>query len=98
MNEMKEMLIQEKDRKYRPILTEGCGFTKNCSNHYDQSYVTKMRSDCTELTHIELDLVVIGQLLGFLPDSEETGGIRHNPHSRQRVSCQFLHRGVKVNT
>ena len=54
-----------------------------------------MRSDCAELIRDELDLLVMGQLLGFLADSEETGGILHNPHSRQQVSYKFLRREVK---
>ena len=83
--------------KIQTYLTEGCGCVKNCSSFYDESYVTKIRSDCAELTNGELDMVVMGQLLGFVEDSQETGGIRHNPQLRQRMSCQFLHRGVKVN-
>ena len=58
--------------------------------HLERRYVTVMV--------LELDMVVMGQLLGFVADSRETGGIRHNPQLRQQMSCQFLLRGVKVNT
>ena len=51
--------------KIQTYLTEGCGCVKNCSSFYDESYVTKIRSDCAELTNGELDMVVMGQLLAL---------------------------------
>ena len=98
-NEGDTRVIDVKEReRVQAYMVEGCGCSKQCSSRFDEAYLTKMRSDCAELTHEQLDLVVMGQLLGFVVDSENTGGERHSPHPRLKKSCQFLHRGNKVHT
>ena len=89
--------VKEKER-VQAYMAEGCGYSKECSSRFDEAYLTKMRSDCAELTHEQLDLAVMGQLLGFVVDSKNTGGERHSPHPTLKKSCQFLQRGNKVQT
>ena len=89
--------INEREKqKIEIYLRDGCGCVKNCSSHFDEVYLMKIRSDCAELTHDQLNLVVMGQLLSCVTESSETGVTRHIPHHRVRPSCSFLHGGVKV--
>ena len=95
--EREERDIDEREKqKIETYLRDGCGCVKNCSSHFDEVYLMKIRSDCAELTHDQLDLIVMGQLLSCVTESSETGGTRHIPHPRVRPSCSFLHRGAKV--
>ena len=46
----REIDVKEKER-VQAYMVEGCGCSKQCSSHFDEAYLTKMRSDCAELTH-----------------------------------------------
>ena len=79
------------------FLEQGCGCTARCSSYFDESHYAKMRSDCLELTHDELDLVIMGELLCCTHDDDEVGPrYRHASRPRQRLSTRFQHKGRQV--
>ncbi len=92
-----DRLIDAKEREnVIKYLSDGCGCIKQCSSSFDECYLTKIRSDCAELTHDQLDLVVMGQVLAVIDSSSQTGGQKHTPTKRFRNSCQFRHKNNKV--
>ena len=93
--EEREIDVKEK-QKIETYLREGCGCAKQCSSQFDESFLVKMRSDCAELTHQELDLLVMGQLLAVVNLSQETSAMRHLPHPRQKMYSQFMLGSKKV--
>ena len=55
-----------------------------------------MRDECRQLTHSELDLVVMGQLLALTYTDEMTQAKKHSPKERQRSFIYFKHCGHNV--
>ena len=41
----------------------GCGCSKKCSSQFSLKYIRDMRAECYDLTHTELDMVLLGQLV-----------------------------------
>ena len=48
----------------------GCGCSKKCSSQFSLSYIQDMRAQCYELSHNELDLVLLGQLVASTNTSD----------------------------
>ena len=93
--EMRDIDVKESQR-IDQYLREGCGCSRECSSRFDESFLLKMRSDCAQLTHEQLDLLVMGQLLAVLSCSSDTSSNKHTPHTRIKKSSQFLFGGDKV--
>ena len=49
----------------------GCGCSKKCSSQFSLSYIRDMRAQCYDLSHNELDLVLLGQLVASTNTSEK---------------------------
>ena len=49
--------------KMRLFMATGCGCAKQCSKQFSQEYMTSVRGACEELTHGELDMAILGQLM-----------------------------------
>lgn len=48
----------------------GCGCSKKCSSQFSLCYIRDMRAQCYELSHNELDLVLLGQLVASTNTSD----------------------------
>ncbi len=93
--DMREIDLKEK-KAIEEFMINGCGCAKECSSFFEESYLIKMRSDCSEMTHQELDALIMGQLLAVVNCSSETSSSRHTKHTRIKKSCQFMLGGNKV--
>ena len=67
----------------RQFLRTGCGCRWSCCSKFDRAHYQKMRDQCSELTHDELDLVLMGQIMATTVTNE-------------RNSSHFFHLGEKV--
>ena len=63
------------------FVEERCGYKKTCSKQFGKDYYTKMRNRCAELTHLELNLFVKGEVSAAIHDSEKTHSHRQ-AHAR----------------
>ena len=92
---LEERSVDVEEREtIRNFLSEGCKCrSKGCHRLFDEEALTNMRSDCAELDRDQLDLVVMGHLIGSIVDSKETSGTRHLPKSREKPFSKFLYRG-----
>ena len=66
------------------FMVDGCGSKWKCSGKFPISHFEEMRNQCMELTHDELDLVIMGQVMALVT-------VKH-----QRDGCHFYHLGGKV--
>ena len=75
----------------------GCGCSKKCSSQFSLEYIRDMRAQCYDLTHTELDMALLGQLVASTNTSGtvvvESG---HLGKERQRVYTTFYHAGKVV--
>ena len=75
----------------------GCGCSKKCSSQFSLSYIRDMRAQCYELSHNELDLVLLGQLVASTNTSEmvvvDSG---HLGKERKKAYRTFHHAGKIV--
>jgi len=72
-------------RAITAFLEVGCQCESLCYDFFSRSHYELVRSQCSELTHESLDLVVMGQLMALTP-----GGGRS-------AQCTFMHKGRQVN-
>jgi hypothetical protein len=56
----------------------------------------EIRSSMSELSHEELDLVLMGQIMAFTRLESKTTARHHPPHLRQRAYSTFYHQGKQV--
>ena len=95
-------LALEEERRVHQFLTDGCGcsFSRaGCSQRYTPGYYLDIRGQCQELTHLELDMAILGQLMAIVNTSEQTvhaSKHRHTPEARKRSRATFFHQGERV--
>ena len=89
-------LEEEEVKKIERFVREGCGCSSECSKKFDVTYIQKNRNDLAELTHDEMDFILMGAVLCCASDSTETTVVHHKSHQRSRQSMMFLHKGSKV--
>ena len=79
------------------FVSAGCGCSKKCSSQFSLEYIRDMRAQCYDLTHTELDMVLLGQLVASTNTSGkvvvESG---HLGKERQRAYTIFYHAGKVV--
>ena len=91
-----ESLPLEEEQKVHQFLAHGCGRTlsmEGCSQRYT---LLDVRGQCQELTHSELDMAILGQLLSVVNTSKQTVHAmkhRHAPEARQLSRATFFHQG-----
>ena len=101
----REVRIEERqeDRDERSVVTamlqETCGCRKGvhsrpCSIHFTAERVSTVRGSCSELGRAELDMVVMGQLMAGMNDTNPVS--RNRTRERQRAHYSLLHRGQPV--
>ena len=75
----------------------GCGCSKKCSSQFSLSYIRDMRAQCYDLSHNELDLILLGQLVASTNTSEvvvvESG---HLGKERKKAYQSYHHAGKIV--
>ena len=85
------------DEVVAQFASAGCGCSKKCSSQFSLDYIRDMRSQCYDLTHTELNMVLLGQLVASTNTSGkvvvESG---HLGKERQRVYTIFYHAGKVV--
>ena len=52
--------------------SEGCGCSRKCSAQFSINHLRDIRAQCYELSHDELDMVLLGQLKASCNDSDHT--------------------------
>lgn len=87
----RENLEREETVAAEKFLSEGCGCDGGCSSTYTTEFLQSYQ-DCRELTRLELDMALLGQLVAFTNTSTLTVHAtkdRHCPENRQKVYCMF---------
>ena len=88
--------VKESEEMSR-FVEEGCGCLMKCSSLFTEEAIQQMRWNCMELSHLELDIFVMGQLMCTTFDSHDVRlGSGHRPQERQRTGSSFQFKGRKV--
>ena len=66
---------------------EGCGCKKKCSSQFSADHFRDMRAQCYELSHSELDMVLLGQLVASTNSSD--GVVTMSGHLKQERRKQY---------
>ena len=89
-DQMEEELVAQ-------FASTGCGCSKECSHQFPLDYIRDMRAQCYNLTHTELDMVILGQLAAGTNTSVkvvvESG---HLERKRHKPYTTFHHAGKAV--
>ena len=75
----------------------GCGCNKKCSSQFSADYFHDMRAQCYDLSHSELDMILLGQLLASTNSSNRvvvTSG--HLERDRKKQYTTYHHAGKAV--
>ena len=75
----------------------GCGCNKKCSSQFSADYFRDMRAQCYDLSHSDLDMVLLGQLLASTNSSDSvvvTSG--HLEQERKKNYTTYHHAGKVV--
>ena len=87
----------EEEEMVAQFASAGCGCSKKCSSQFSVDYVRDIRAQCYDLTHSELDMVLLGQLMASTNTIEkvvvESG---HLEAERKRAYTTFYHAGKVV--
>ena len=83
------------------FLENGCGCSKwngnDCIQQFFVGHIKEVRMHCQELSHGELDLLILGQLLPFTNNSDTVSiESRHSTTARVRQYCSYHHQGKPV--
>ena len=83
------------------LMEATCGCKKGlgsqpCSSQFSGDNLMSVRASCSELTHSELNMAVMGQLMAAMNDDTTTNTSRHRAKDRQRVACSFRHQGKQI--
>lgn len=76
-----------------------CQLAQNgpCSTLFPQEHFISMRENCAEMSRVELDMVVLGQLSAFTNNSQGVVTTSHHPFkSRKRSYTQYYHGGQRI--
>lgn len=89
------------DKAISDFWENGCGCFKwngkNCIQQFSVSHIKEVRMHCQELSHGELDLLILGQLLAFMNNSDTVSvESRHSATARVRPYCSYHHQGKLV--
>ena len=100
-----ECVEAEENHCIQSFVSSTCGCAvhndKPCSEQFTFDHYFEFRMQCKELTRVELDMALLGQLSAFTFSSEQTmrsTTYRHPSNSRQHSYSTFTltHRGRKV--
>ena len=71
-------------KKIETFCEQGCGCPENCSANYTLHHYKTLRSQCSELDHVTLDMVIMGQIMALTSITQE------------RRQTAYMHLGLKV--
>ena len=88
----------QEDDLVTKFMTSGCGCSqfdgKECSIQFTNEHVSQARGCCLELSHNELDMVLLGQLQAFSISQDR---VHRWPHlvgtERKKLYCNYSHHG-----
>ena len=84
----------------KAFVTKTCGCTiakgSPCSSLFSLDYYISHRLQATELTHNELDLVIVGSLMSVVNMGDNIKDGKHKSVKRKRTFCDFQHNGHRV--
>ena len=87
----------EEEEMVAQFASAGCGCSKKCSSQFSVNYVRDIRAQCYDLTHSELDMVLLGQLMASTNTSEKVVvDSGHLEVERKRCYTTFYHAGKVV--
>ena len=83
----------EENELIASFVSQGCGCNKKCCSQFTREYVTSVCACSTELSHGELDMAIMGQLLAYTNTSSEVSytSFFHQGKPVCRRMFQFLH-------
>ena len=77
--------------------TTGCQCNKKCSTQFSSQYILEARAHCFDLSHGELDMVILGQLFASTNKSVSVAvESRHTEKERQKGHTTYYHAGKAV--
>ena len=72
------------------FMAEGCKCPLNCSLKFSRPHYELTRSQCAELTHETLDMVIMGQLMALTPVVPSSDiNITHYMHQGEKVRARL---------
>ena len=83
------------------FLTDDCGCKKargkSCTSQFSTEYIVSVRESCLELSHSELDMAIMGQLMaGMNTSSTVSTASRHKEVNRDKNYTTLFHLGKPV--
>ena len=73
------------------FMAKGYGCHSQCLSMLSEEHVTDVRSHCASLTHDELDLVILGQLMALSNCSDVVSTTsRHSPNERKKNYSRYF--------
>ena len=94
--------LADSDSELEQFLEKGCGCKRAsgrpCYTLFSREHYQEIRWQCAELTRVELDMVLMGQIMATLSNDPETSSakFRHTPTQRKLSSMAFFHGGHQV--
>ena len=81
------------------FVATGCSCTKRCSSQFSKDHIQSMRANCLQLSHNELDMVLLGQLVASTNTSDKVvTESRHTNKERKRGYTTYYHAGKVMCT
>ena len=79
------------------FMAKGCGCHSQCLSLLSEEHVTDVRAHCASLTHDELDLVILEQLMALSNCSDVVSTTsRHSPKERKKYYSRYFHSGHQI--
>ena len=94
--------LADSDSELEQFLEKRCGCKRAserpCYTLFSKKHYQEIRWQCAELTRVELDMVLMGQIMANLSNDPETSSskFRHTPTQRKLSSMAFFHGGHQV--
>ena len=60
------------------FIATGCSCVKQCSSQFSKEYIKSVRAHCFDLSHYEVDMVLLGQLIATTNSSRQV--VRESRH------------------
>ena len=76
------------------FLADGCRCKLNCHVSIGREAIERHRGNCAELSKLELDMAILGQLAA-LDHHGPTGGVHRRDVVRAHTRCEFYFEGEK---
>ena len=92
----------DEEKKVDVFLRRGCGCSLapgGCCQQFHRTQYDQMRSWCAALSRAELDMLLMGQIVGLTNTSEltvHTTSHRHKEQERVHSQMTYYHQGLKV--